>query len=207
MGGSRQNIKEEVRAAGNGSMFVRWCVSRNAGGFPLQCAERIRWKDVGQGIEAPSWIRRKQRQAEMTEQEVAEYSQGPRVSVGAMSRWTSLGPWDLAQNRCASTICWLADKVMDRVTAESSERGVGSKGGEEWAEFRCFALLGPEAGQPYPRAVRGGSHVLPAECCPSAQVLVPRVKHWKSAAHWYWWPDTGGQFSTALCAAAGGESG
>lgn len=159
------------------------------------------------GIEAASWIRRKQREAEMTEQEVTDCSEGRRVSRGAKSRWTSLRPWNLAQSKCTNTVRCLAEKLKDKGTAESSESGGGSRGGEGWAGFRCPDLLGPEAGQPYPRGVRGGSHVLPAGRYLSAQVPVPKARHWKSAGHWHQWPDNDGQSWTALSAAAGGGSG
>lgn len=65
------------------------CV-RNAGGFLKEAAgctgpglafERIMWKCMSQGIEAPSRIWRKQRQAEMTEQEMPDCRQSSRVQT------------------------------------------------------------------------------------------------------------------------------
>lgn len=47
----------------------------------LAFAERIMWKCMSQGIEAPSRMWRKQRQAEMTEQETADCRQSPRVQM------------------------------------------------------------------------------------------------------------------------------
>lgn len=72
------------------AVCVAVCV-RNAGGFledaagctgpGLAFAERIMWKCMSQGIEAPSRIWRKQRQAEMTEQETPDCRQSPRVQT------------------------------------------------------------------------------------------------------------------------------
>lgn len=79
------------------------------------------WKCVGQRVEAPSWIGKKQRPSETTEQETSDNSQGPGVSVGATSRWISSGPWDSAQSECTNTGRWLAGKVKGKVTAECPE--------------------------------------------------------------------------------------
>lgn len=63
----------------------------------------------------------------MTEQEMADSSQGPRVSMIATSGWIRWGPCNLAQSRCTN-VCWLAEKVKDKVTAECSEgEGMGQR--------------------------------------------------------------------------------
>lgn len=120
-------------------MAVVWCyASRNAGAFleaadctgpGLEFAERIKRKCLSQRIEAHSWVWNKQRQAEATEQEMA-------ATVKVLGpRWISLTLWNLAQSECTNTVCWLAEKVKDKVTSLSSESGRGSRGGARMARI------------------------------------------------------------------------
>lgn len=99
---------EEVRTADDGGVCGGGFLEEAAAGCAgpgLAFAERIMWKCMSQGIEAPSRMWRKQRQAEMTEQET-------QTAVKVLGfRWISLTLWNLAQSKCTNAVCRPAERT------------------------------------------------------------------------------------------------